>query len=104
MTEKPLVFVRWKDARSDDGWCEQQGLEIRLAEITTVGHLICETDDVLCVASSFDAHTGQVSGIMFIPQVCVAVLAILEQTIEKDSPQENPDAGRRQSEPLGGGG
>jgi len=65
------VMIRWQDARSDDGWTEEADLDMQVADITTLGHLVQETADVLCVAASRDARTGQLSGIMFIPQVCV---------------------------------
>lgn len=69
--EMKLVVVDWLDSRSDDGWTEQDSLEMRVAEITTVGQVAKETEDVLCVASSVDAATGQLSGIMFIPKCCI---------------------------------
>ncbi len=65
------VKVCWLDARSDDGWTEQADLDMRVARITTLGHLVQETTEVLCVAGSKDERTGQLSGVMFIPQVCV---------------------------------
>ncbi len=63
------VIVKWIDARSEDGWTEE--LDMQPATITTLGHLAEETDDMLCIASSRDARTGQLSGIMYIPKVCV---------------------------------
>lgn len=63
--------ITWVDARSDDGWTSEEDLDHRLAVITTLGHLVRETSDVLCVASSRDERTGQLSGIMYIPVVCV---------------------------------
>lgn len=66
-----LEIVRWLDARSEDAWAEPESLDMRVAEIVTLGHVVRETDDVLCIASSKDGTTGQVSGIMFIPKRCV---------------------------------
>ncbi len=65
------ILVEWVDSRSEDGWTEQECLDVRVAHITTLGCLVRETDDVLCVAATTDEVTGQVAGIMFIPKVCV---------------------------------
>ena len=74
--------VRWVDARSQDGWTEQRDVESRVARITTLGHCVKETDEVLCVAASVDDVTGQVSGIMFIPKQCI--LSRVDITEERD--------------------
>ena len=71
---KQAVWVHWDDARSDDGWSEESDLKMQPAQITTLGFLLKETEDLLCVASSVDAHTQQVSGIMFIPKACVRMV------------------------------
>ena len=63
--------VQWVDARSEDGWTEDSELDMRPAIITTLGHFVREDIAVLCIASSRDARTGQLSGIMFIPKVCI---------------------------------
>lgn len=66
-----LEIIWWVDSRSDDGWTSREDLDIRAAQITTVGFVIEETDDVLCLANSKCAHTNQLSGIMFIPKACI---------------------------------
>ena len=73
VNDKPMALeiVDWLDSRSDDGWTEQDSLDMRVAKITTLGHVAQETDDVLCIASSRDEHTGQLSGMMFIPKQCI---------------------------------
>ncbi len=65
------IIVDWWDARSEDGWTEQDDIDVRLAHITTFGCLVKETEEILCVAASIDEVTSQVSGIMFIPKVCI---------------------------------
>jgi hypothetical protein len=64
-------LVTWIDARSQDGWTDQADLDVRVAIIETLGHVIKETEEVLCIASSMDMWTDQVAGIMFIPIRCV---------------------------------
>lgn len=73
----PLEIVDWLDSRSDDGWTEQDSLDMRVAKITTLGHVVQETEDVLCIASSRDDHTGQLSGIIYIPKQCVLMRGTL---------------------------
>jgi hypothetical protein len=67
----PTEICCWLDARSDDGWTEQTDLDMRVAKITTLGFVVQETEEVLCIAASLDERTGQVSGIMYIPKQCV---------------------------------
>lgn len=64
-------LIEWTDARSEDGWAELKDLDMRCAAITTVGYLIEETTDLICLAASKDDRTGQVAGIMYIPKVCI---------------------------------
>ena len=78
-----LEIVDWVDSRSDDGWTEKDSLEMRVAKITTVGHVAQETDEVLCIASSLDEHTGQLSGIMYIPKQCIRARHVVEQIRRK---------------------
>lgn len=72
MNDEPTYqCVVWVDARSDDGWTLRADLDMRLATITTLGRIIIETSEVLCVASSRDERTGQLSGIMYIPKTAI---------------------------------
>jgi hypothetical protein len=78
------VVIRWLDARSEDGWTTEEDLDVRPATITTLGHLVQETDEVLCVAGSKDEITGQLSGIMFIPRVSVLTRRDIEKSEVSD--------------------
>ena len=66
-----VAVVNWIDSRSDDGWVEHERLDMRPAEITTVGMLVNETADILCLALSKDRVSEQVSGLIYIPQRCI---------------------------------
>lgn len=66
-----MLVVRWLDARSDSCWQDPEKLNETLAEITTVGFLIKETDEILIMADSIDSSTGNVSEITYIPAKCV---------------------------------
>ncbi len=65
------VEIRWTDARSQDGWLDHDELEIRLANITTVGFLIHETKHLVCMAPSLDDKTNQMLGLLFIPKTSI---------------------------------
>lgn len=71
MSESRYEQILWVDARSDDGWIDPNDLDVRLASIATVGRVIYDTDDVLCVASSEDSRTRQLSSVMYIPKKCI---------------------------------
>jgi len=66
-----VAVVNWIDSRSDDGWVERERLDMRPADITSVGEIVDETKDILCLALSRDRVSGQVSGLIYIPQRCI---------------------------------
>jgi hypothetical protein len=65
------VRITWMDAKSTDGWTYMHELEMKLAEITTVGFLVEETKDLICVASSV-CGDNQFNGIIFIPKSSIS--------------------------------
>ncbi len=65
------IRVRWVDSRYQDGWIEQEDIEPKIAKISTLGYIVKETDEVLCIASSIHEASRQVSGTMCIPKVCI---------------------------------
>jgi hypothetical protein len=88
MSEKQRVEIDWVDARSDDGWTEQSDLDVRTAAITTLGRVAEETEEVLCIASSIEKHTGQLSGIMFIPKPCIITRQIIPEPLRQMAPED----------------
>lgn len=84
LTSMSLEIVVWLDSRSDDGWTDEDSLEMRVAKITTVGHVAKETEDVLCIASSWDDQTGQLSGIMYILKRCICSRRELARIVPPD--------------------
>lgn len=63
--------IAWRDSRSEDCWTPVDSIEPQSALIVTLGHLVKETDEVLCIASSVDMLSGQVCGVMHIPKICI---------------------------------
>lgn len=64
-----IELIYWLDARSEDAWTDKINMEVCI--IRTVGFVIEETEDVLCVVSSIDNFTGQYAGILYIPKVAI---------------------------------
>jgi hypothetical protein len=53
LTEAPIVRLTWIDAQADAGWEEPK---VDLAVCITVGFLVAETDDGICVAGTVSDH------------------------------------------------
>ena len=79
------IYVCWIDARSEDGWTTIDDLDYRPADIITVGQLVKETAELVCIAGSLDQRTGQVASIMYIPKVCITARGPIRR-VEDDQP------------------
>jgi hypothetical protein len=64
------VSIIWKDSCSMDGWTRREDIEMKVSEVTTIGHLVYEDYSLYCVAGSM-SKTGEFCGLMFIPKSCV---------------------------------
>lgn len=53
-TTKPVVYVEWVDAVADAGWATTTKAEIH--ECVTVGFLVDESKDALCIASTLSMN------------------------------------------------
>ena len=51
MAAPAIIYVEWVDAVADLGW--EDGIKATLHECHTVGYLIDETKDALCIASTW---------------------------------------------------
>lgn len=60
--------VTWVDSQSEDGWTEIDTLEPKAALCETVGFVVAETDEILCIASTVEESINQCCCIMHIPQ------------------------------------
>lgn len=68
------IKVTWIDSRSYDRWTEEKDIDLSADKITTLGYLVKENDEVLCVAASKDKGSDSWAGIMIIPKVCVSTI------------------------------
>ena len=66
-TSGTIVYVEWVDAVADNGWEENAKAEIH--PCTTVGFLIDETDDALCLAATWSYN--QTNNRMHIPKIWI---------------------------------
>lgn len=67
MKEK-LIYVIWNDAVSVDAWTDISEITPELAEIHSVGFLVCENKEVLTIALNVDTTNLSASCIMNIPK------------------------------------
>lgn len=52
-----VTIVVWWDAQADAGW--EEGVKASLAECTTIGFLVSETKEAICLASTWaDPHNN----------------------------------------------
>jgi len=49
----PVIKITWIDAQADAGWDEPK---VDIAQCVTVGFLVGETDDAICVAGTVSDH------------------------------------------------
>ena len=73
---KDIVLVKWLDSYGvQAGWQDISDYKANRLEITSVGKIIYEDDDVISLAHNFADETGhtlpQANGIMTIPKVCI---------------------------------
>jgi hypothetical protein len=50
LESSPIVYVEWVDAVSDGGW--EDNVKVDIHRVCTVGFLIAETKDGICLAST----------------------------------------------------
>jgi hypothetical protein len=50
LESSPIVYVEWVDAVSDGGW--EDNVKVDIHAVCTVGFLIAETKDGICLAST----------------------------------------------------
>lgn len=76
MVDKGIVCVKWLDSYGvQSGWREIDDFKANPLEITSIGKIIYEDDDVISLAHNFADETentvAQANGIMTIPRVCI---------------------------------
>jgi hypothetical protein len=73
--EYKIVSVVWVDSQiASLTWCHIDEIPINIATVTTVGFLVCQTKDIITVASSLsykENATTQISSVINIPKCCI---------------------------------
>jgi len=79
--QQQIELVFWVDSRfADDGWLRVEEIDQTPTTAETVGWVILETKDILCIGSS-RGILGQYCGVIVIPQCCVTSRTILGASI-----------------------
>ena len=67
-----IELIKWIDARSIDGWTDDDDKRLHPSIIETVGSVVKEDDEAVCLAGSCDVESPiSYSCIMIIPKVCI---------------------------------
>lgn len=69
--KKHIVHVIWLDAGSCSAWTEVSDIEKHIEPTHSVGFLIFEDADIICLALTYDHSTKSVNATMNIPKCCV---------------------------------
>lgn len=75
--------VIWADSRSEDDWTGIDTLEPKIALCETVGFVVAETDNILCIASTIEGSTNQCCLIIHIPQEAIRKRTPLKRVKKK---------------------
>lgn len=80
MEKDTIVCIKWLDSYGvQTGWQPLYGYKANKLEITSVGKIIYEDNDVVSVAGNFADETEnteeQANGIMTIPKVCITSIS-----------------------------
>ena len=81
MAASKLVYVEWVDAVSDGGW--EDNIKVDIHAVKTVGFLIAETKDGICLASTISGDNSNAR--MHIPKAWIVKRKVikLEQKVSK---------------------
>jgi hypothetical protein len=88
-----IIQVSWIDAVADVGWESKTKAEIH--HCITVGYLVDETDEALCLASTWSVD--QTNARMHIPKAWIKNRKVLarEDTISQGKGTKSPKVGRK---------
>jgi hypothetical protein len=88
-----IIQVSWIDAVADVGWESKTKAEIH--HCITVGYLVDETDEALCLASTWSVD--QTNARMHIPKAWIKNRKVLarENTISQGKGTKSPKVGRK---------
>lgn len=89
-----LVYVEWVDAVSDGGW--EDSVKVDIHAVKTVGFLIAETKDGICLASTVSGDNSNAR--MHIPKAWIVKRKVIkiENTISKSKRKKPAEVGKGQ--------
>ena len=94
MAASKLVYVEWVDAVSDGGW--EDNVKVDIHAVKTVGFLIAETKDGICLASTISGDNSNAR--MHIPKAWIVKRKVikLETTVSKSKRKKPAEVGKGQ--------
>lgn len=89
-----LIYVEWVDAVSDGGW--EDSVKVDIHAVKTVGFLIAETKDGICLASTVSGDNSNAR--MHIPKAWIVKRKVIkiENTISKSKRKKPAEVGKGQ--------
>lgn len=95
MDTTKLVYVEWVDAVSDGGW--EEDVKVDIHPVKTVGFLIAETKDGICLASTVSGDNSNAR--MHIPKSWIVKRKVikLETPISKSKRKKPTEVGTGQN-------
>ena len=93
MAASKLVYVEWVDAVSDGGW--EDNIKVDIHAVKTVGFLIAETKDGICLASTISGDNSNAR--MHIPKAWIVKRKVikLENSVSKKQRKSTTAVGTR---------
>lgn len=87
------MYVEWVDAVSDGGW--EENIKVDVHPVKTVGFLIAETKDGICLASTISGESSNAR--MHIPLSWIVKRKVikLENSVSKKQRKGTPAVGKR---------
>ncbi len=70
--------IVWRDVRAGSGWVKRAAINADPVEVTTVGHVVAESDAAVTVAGSIDGQT-LVHSPMVIPKGAIQARTALSE-------------------------
>lgn len=69
--------IIWVDAHFDNRWHKIADLDLCAPRTVTIGYVVKETSEILCVSSTINCFDNTYSNILYIPKCCVNARIIL---------------------------
>jgi hypothetical protein len=93
LESSPIVYVEWVDAVSDAGW--EDNVKVDIHNVCTVGFLIAETKDGICLASTVSGDNSNAR--MHIPKSWITKRKVINRDSAKNRSRTTVQAKKGQA-------